>query len=465
LKTPWTLPDVIDLEALIARDVDPSAGPGFSAALAQAGSDPGAARRAGLRAWLVERRTLTPDLPGAHWQAARLLVALLASLLLFVAGASVAFGLLDRARGGFNVPLFLAVTLGAQWLILLAAAAGWLLRRQLGASLALVPRALGALVSKVAGERRPAWWRALVAEGGRYRAVILWPLARITQAAAIAYNAGLLAGLGGCLWFLNVGFFWESTTPAWMQQRLVNLTSLLAAPWAWAEPGWRPDPGEIAATRIGAAPLDQILLRADVWYPFLLAAIAVWGMLPRVVLWLIAWRAGQRALATLDFQARRHRELWRKLTHLARDESVSRPMDGVLVLDVGGSGLSAASLRSFLLRRLRVNPTSWLPVAVLDQQSDPQVNAALAAAPAGVVLLAEGWALSPPRMRALHGRVRHATGPATPLMLLVANLTPEGQPGAPTASEVGEWTRFVDELGDPAAEVFFFGSPASHADA
>jgi hypothetical protein len=468
LQTLWKFADVIDLEALIARDGAASApledAAGFHAAIHAAGSDPAAARRAGLRFWLAERRRADPNLPGTRWEGARLLVAMLVCTALFLAGVSAVLGLLDRSRGGFNVPVFLGITLGVQWLILLAAATTWLLRARLGAGLALIPSALGALIDRLIGERRPAWWRALLAEGGRYRAVLLWPLVRVTQAGGMSFNAGLLAGLVGCLWFLNVGFFWESTTPGWMQQRLGNLTSFMAAPWSWAEPTWHPSAAEIAATRIGTAPLDVVLRRADAWYPFLLASIAVWGFVPRLALWLAAARASRRALAGLDFQARRHRELWRVLTGVHSAEPASRPLDGVIVLDVGGSGLTIEALRPFLLRRLRVNPVAWLPVAVMDPGSEAQAAAALAAAPAGVVFLAEGWALSPPRMSALHRRTRAAAGAHTPVLFLVANVGHDGAPTPPTSEEQNVWARFVDELADPAAEVFFFSPLEGSAD-
>ncbi|MFU8804093.1 MAG: nitrite/sulfite reductase, partial [Bradymonadaceae bacterium] len=48
------------------------------------------------------------------------------------------------------------------------------------------------------------------------------------------------------------------------------------------------------------------------------------------------------------------------------EETWERIRDGVLVLDVGGSGVDREALRPFLLRRLRVNPAAWQPVAVLD---------------------------------------------------------------------------------------------------
>ena len=130
--------------------------------------------------------------------------------------------------------------------------------------------------------------------------------------------------------------------------------------------------------------------------------------------------------------------------------------DGVLVLDVGGSGLTEPALRPFLLRRLRVHPAAWQSTAVLDPGAEAETARLLAKAPAGVVLLAEGWSLSPARMVSLHAWVRACAGPDAPVKFLVANVGTDGQPAAVTTDERREWTRFVDSLRDPAAEVFFF---------
>jgi len=174
------------------------------------------------------------------------------------------------------------------------------------------------------------------------------------------------------------------------------------------------------------------------------------------MLWFLAWNSGRRALARLDFQARAHRALWRDLTGSARVETGDRPLDGALVLDVGGSGLTADALHSFLLRRLRVHPVGWHSVAVLDPGAEAEAARALANAPAGVVLLAEGWALSPARMHGLLAKIRASSGPDTPVKFLVANTSPDQTPAAPNPDERHEWERFVDSLRDPEAEVFFY---------
>lgn len=100
-----------------------------------------------------------------------------------------------------------------------------------------------------------------------------------------------------------------------------------------------------------------------------------------------------------------------------------------------------------------VHPSSWHQIAVLDEGGERGVSEALGKAPAGVVLLAEGWALSPPRMKALHERIRARAGRETPMQYLVANVGAGNTPVPPSREELREWERFVDALADPHAEV------------
>ena len=204
----------------------------------------------------------------------------------------------------------------------------------------------------------------------------------------------------------HVGFFWETTTEVAMHSLLEKLARFLSTPWAAWWPDAVPDAAVIDASRW--LPDHELPPGPAAWWQFLLMTTVFWGLLPRLVLWFLAWKAGRNALARLDFQSRGHRALWRDLTGAARVETDDRPLDGALVLDVGGSGLTADSLRPFLLRRLRVHVSAWHSVAVLDSGAEAEASRALAKAPAGVVLLAEGWALSPARMSALLAKIRPA---------------------------------------------------------
>jgi hypothetical protein len=194
---------------------------------------------------------------------------------------------------------------------------------------------------------------------------------------------------------------------------------------------------------------------AATWYPFLFAAIFVWGMMPRLALWVYAIFRERKALGALDFQAKRHRELWRDLMGTRRADVSEAPLDGVLVLDVGGTGLKEADLRGFLLRRLRVNPGEWYEVGVWDGKGEVAASESIRNAPAGVVLLAEGWALSPPRMTALYRQVRNLAEAGTPIYFLVVNVGNGRKLAVVKEEEKTIWRDFADGLADASVEVFF----------
>ena len=358
-------------------------------------------------------------------------------------------GLLDRERMGFHVPMVLGVTVGFQLLVLIGAAVLWLLRGKMG----VLQRLFGWLIGKVTKRDGFDWWRMLRLQGGRAWEALGWNLVRMTQAGAVMFSVGLMAGLLGCIWFLEVGFFWESTTPEWMAARLHEVCGFLSLPWTWFWEGGLVSREEIDETRVGLAGRIQ---SAATWYPFVFAAIFFWGLLPRAILWMFAVWKERSALSHLDFQGKHHRQLWREVMGTRRSDASEAPVDGVLVLDVGGTGLRKDSLRGFLLRRLRVNPGEWYEVGVWDEKGEEDAVKSIRNAPAGVVLLAEGWALSPPRMTALHSQIRKLAGSETAIHFLVANASKVGEPARVTKEEERVWRDFVDGLADPAAEIFFF---------
>ncbi|MCB1129688.1 MAG: DUF2868 domain-containing protein [Verrucomicrobiae bacterium] len=449
----WTLEGLIDFEQAVDSGVETPAVLRDEVLAAARDRDGASARRAGFAVW---RDGIGGPAHGAGFTGALSLVGGGLALVLFLSGATGVLGILDRARGGIHVTLFLAVLLGVQWLVLLFALVAWLFRRKGAEGFSMVQALVGRLARRFSGEPGATWWGRLMRDGGAPRAAVLWRLARIIQGAGVAFNIGIACALGGLVLVRHIGFYWETTTDVAMHTLLERITGFLAVPWSAWWPAAVPDAAVIDATRW--TPGSELPPGPAAWWMFLLMATLVWGMLPRLLLWLLAWRCERKALASLDFQSRGHRALWRDLSGAGREDTSEKPLDGVLVLDVGGGGWRPDELRPFLLRRLRVNPAAWHPVAVLDDGAEDLVSQALEKAPAGVVLLAEGWALSPPRMSALHRRVR-AAAPDCPLRFLVANLSEHGMPKEPEESERAEWERFVDSLRDPDAEVFFYEAP------
>ncbi len=447
----WTLRDIVDFEAEIAEGRPATAETIARVREAACGRDDPAARRTGLRVWLDGiRETGT----GAAFDSGCGAVGALLAAAAFLSGIGAVLGIRNPARGGVDVTLFVAVLIGGQWLLLSISAGAWLARRRAADGYSLVQSLIGKLARRFAGKSSDVWWKRMIGEGGQGRRALLWRLARMAQSAGIFFNLGVLGGLGGLVMLRHVGFYWETTTEEAMHALLGRVTGIVAAPWSAWLPGALPDAAVIAESRwvpgrgSGSGPAE--------WWRFLLMATLVWGLLPRLLLWVAAWMAERGALDALDFQARHHRALWRELTATGRDDAVDAPLDGVLVLDVGGSGFSESQLRPFLLRRMRVNPTAWHSVAVLDEGEEKAASEALRKAPAGLVFLTEGWALSPARMEALHAKARETAGPGLPIRFLVANPGNDGKPSAPTAEERREWERFTDGLRDPETDVVFY---------
>ena len=132
--------------------------------------------------------------------------------------------------------------------------------------------------------------------------------------------------------------------------------------------------------------------------------------------------------------------------------------DGVVVLDVGGSGVETGRLREFMLREMRVNPEARYEAAVLDESAEEEAWEAIRQAPLGVVYLVEGWSLSPKLMTAIHQRVR-SHGEERLVRFLVIGEVVDGVPGPPAKADFDQWKVFVDGLRDPAAEIVAFEAP------
>lgn len=449
----WTLENLLDFEQACCRDTPVPQDVRNAVAAATRGLAGAAARRVGLRVWLTAARDLSAGRKFASavsWVKAGLMPVML------LGGISAVIGLLDRERGGIHVTLFLAILIGGQWLILAGAMLAWLIRGRAADGFSGIQSLLGKLTRHLAGAGADSWWSQLIEIGGTARAAVLWKIASMAQLAGVSFNLGILGGLAGLVLVKHVGFYWETTTDFAMHSVLGQAVGYLSAPWSGWWPGTVPDGRIIEASRWVPGQSSGLAPGPQEWWKFLLITTFVWGLLPRALLFVCCKFAGHRALATLDFQGRHHRALWREITGPDRVESDEKPLDGVLVLDVGGSGLSEQDLRPFLLQKLRVHPAIWKSVAVLDPGAEPEANQALTNAPAGVVLLAEGWSLSPARMLDLYQKVRASAGSEVPIKFLIANVAADKRPTSVKPDERSEWVRFVDGLRDPAAEIFFF---------
>jgi len=430
----WSLAELIDFESALAS-WDGRAAPDRD----------GGGRAVVMSRWL---RTRDHGGPGARWLGGISAAAWLLGIVVAAAGAGAVWGSLDRASSGVNVIWMLAAALVLPWLLFLGGVVAWLLRGRVPAI-----GVIGGLVEKlslrfVRAELRDGLDR--IRRSGELARVLAWHLAARTQALAAVFHLGAFAGLGAMVLFKRVGFFWETTTESAMRGFLDQAARLLSLPWA----GWLPQAvPDVAASESTAGWMEGGIG----WWSFSLLALAVWGILPRLLLagWM-SWKK-RRALATLAFQAPHHRKLWRELTAVRRGAEPEGPVDGALVISLGGAEPHRDSLRLFLLRHLRMNPTAWECLGVLNEEREDAARAALAKAPAGIVLFAEGWSLAPREMERALAEIAARAGDRRHV-LLVGNPA-ENEIDPPTADERLQWERFVDGRNDTELELVFYEKP------
>ncbi|MGD8177336.1 DUF2868 domain-containing protein [Marinimicrobium sp. ARAG 43.8] len=113
---------------------------------------------------------------------------------------------------------------------------------------------------------------------------------------------GMLAGFWLLLLFTDLAFGWSSTLLD-RQHLPEGLFQTLSLPWATVWPSAVPDAALLEATRyLRIAPGDGSVHRAGDWWPFLMASLITYNLIPRAVLVLLSatvswyyWRAEQHS--------------------------------------------------------------------------------------------------------------------------------------------------------------------------
>ncbi len=295
---PWTIADLIDFEFLLSDEggVDPARDEKiFREQIApQLGPEQQRDRRTIFRQWLeLRRREAAGALPGRQylggWHA---LLTLGVVFGLLLGGGLALTHLSYQTNEPINLPKFLLWTIGLQWLVLILAAAFWLLRRALPDLRDFYPLqailwGVDALLRRLPGGQRERL-RATIAILRRkreiYGSVAVWPLVIVTQLFAVMFNVGVLAMTLVLVQVEDLRFGWQ-TTPHVTPEQASERVALFALPWSWA-PNAAPTPAQISASRYSPGQhLDTVeVAAARAWWPFVIYAVTCYGLLVRLAL-------------------------------------------------------------------------------------------------------------------------------------------------------------------------------------
>jgi hypothetical protein len=486
-----TLANLIDLEAQLSRDRGGDVAALAArdrAALAGAAIDP-ERPRAALERWLEALREREQALrPGRAVAAAlrtvRAALAIVGLLAGWAAGTAV---MRYTGTHPVNVWDFLLAFVGVQLLLLALLLASFLLPlAAYGApALGLLRSALGALYPRLAARVLPGgtaradeWrvlWHRMRSRRSLYHAVEPWLLLSLTQTFGVAFNVGVLAAVLRLVVFTDVAFGWSTTLVELDAARFHALARAVAWPWRALWPDAVPSGALVEATRYSHLDAAYALAGAGRsarpelvggWWRFLVAALVVYGLLPRVLLLALSRLRVARLLAGLPRGD--DAEVGRVLARLAAPHVDTRaPLAEAggahLPAQAGGTAALAAGTPCALVLWRDVPGGPPLEAAVSRALGRPIASerraggrdheeagadwAALGAGADPVVVVAEAFEPPDRATRRFLGALRRGLGPRRLVLVLLVGAA--GGPAAPRDEDVRVWRDGLAALEDP----------------
>lgn len=350
----WRLADVLDFDYAVERaeeaglESDSTHRKVFLAFLAfhKKKTSDSLDRRRIFRFWLeAQRSQASPSTiwPGALFCRGKTLLTRALIAVAAFAGVLASGGLL-RYDGiqPVNVFGFLFFLLGGQ-LLLLAASFAALILRPLGLlslETGIIAPGIYRLWKQVAagmqkgvlkqcsGETRlriAAFFGSLGKKHSRYRPLLAGLVAGLSQTFGVWFNIAAIASTLFLVSFSDRAFGWQSSLNL-SAESVHRATRVVARPWSSFYPAGAPSVSQIEGSRIHLKDGIRSLANENLvsWWPFLVCSLLVYGLLPRLLLWLVAWGIVRRQLRKLGFDSLRCDRLWgsmiRRQLHTAVDE-------------------------------------------------------------------------------------------------------------------------------------------------
>ncbi|HEY0939786.1 MAG TPA: DUF2868 domain-containing protein [Steroidobacter sp.] len=293
-----------------------------------------------------------------------------------------------------------------------------------------------------------------------------WQMLAWSQCAAVAFNVAALLSAFALIAFTDLAFGW-STTLRLDTDDMRRLTQLLAAPWRELWPEAVPSAELIEHSRFfrlaSAPPTAVAASELTGWWPFLLAAITTYALIPRCVLLLLAavrLRAATRNLllddprvrALLDRMSAADVQLGSDLKEDAAvfpdAEAQSAPaMSGDAVVIVWSGAMPLRDTNEWTATHLRWRVTETLEAGNRTIAADTATIERVAALqPNTVVVYVRAWEAPMLDLQDFIQALRAKVGPRCSLILVPVGANAE----VATEAQRTVWSRWTARVGDPA---------------
>jgi len=294
-----------------------------------------------------------------------------------------------------------------------------------------------------------------------------WSLLVSSQLFAVSFHGAALAVAALLVVFSDLAFGW-STTLTSEAATLHRVVSALSAPWARWLPDAVPSLALVEETQYfrgmggfaGAAP------QSVAWWPFLIACMVCYGLVPRVLL--------------LAFALLRQRAAMRRVfASLPGAADLRDRLDSQWIATAGLGGepapdALAVTAHPHAPRTPRVRAVRWSGLALADPDAAGLVRAALGSELAGTTsggagsgksdaaltaelaeaidppaLLVKAWEPPLAEFRDWLGELRAALGDGAPIFVLPVAEAADGAPALAAGPHARTWSRCLDAAGDP----------------
>lgn len=340
-KETWHIQDIIDLEYFLTMDEKEE---GVSGGRAQMKRDrdiylkhirpmesegqPPAPGQA-IRIWLEGRRNMEKleqgtgrFFPGETFEEMHRLLRYAMLIIGFMAGTGLAFSFLNyQGTQPLNVASYLGGFVFTQLLLLIIFLLLYLIRSWNGYPLrssiifTLFSGLLGKLIRRLkreslkllSGSRRDSLEAIVGLIQGKRRAygrLFYWPVFLLSQTFMIALNLGLLGATLLKVAGADIAFGWQSTIQ-FSAGFVFDLVEIIALPWSWFMPAGiaHPTLAQIEGSHMVLKEGIYRLATSDLvsWWPFLCLSLVFYGLLPRIILFVLGLIAEKRGLSRIDF--------------------------------------------------------------------------------------------------------------------------------------------------------------------